>query len=293
VITFDLIRHNLIVCLTIIIFASCDNADNSSQVTIGQEEEETEEEVIIGDWDLFFEEEFSGDLSLWNIWEGGAFNEEIQLYRENQLSVSDGKLTITAQRDDVVGATNPFDATPKSFEYVSARIESKERFGPTDVNGNREIRVMASIKLPLGNGMWPAFWTYGDPWPTQGEIDILEARGSTPLEFQSNLFYGPTTNININQGNEIVHDVGLNLNEEFHTYEMIWTAETIQILFDGELQHTYTANSNNNIAGMFNKKQMVVLNTAVGGLFFFDDPDSANYIDSATMEVDWVRVYRR
>ncbi len=282
-------RLHLLLCLQILCFVACNNEDTPAEV-----EEEEEQEVIIGEWELSFEEDFSGDLSLWNIWEGGAFNEEIQLYRENQLSISNGILTITAQRDNVNGATNPFDATPKSFEYVSARIESKELFGPTLVNGNREIRMMASIKLPSGNGMWPAFWSYGDPWPTQGEIDILEARGSTPLEFQSNLFYGPTANINVNQGNEKVYDIGQNLTEEFHIYEMIWTANSIQILFDGQVQHTYLADSNNNISNMLNKQQMVVLNTAVGGLFFSNNnQDSANYADTATMEVDWVKVYSR
>jgi beta-glucanase (GH16 family) len=282
-------KLHLLVCLPALFIVACNNEETPIVV-----EEEEEQEMTIGEWELSFEEDFSGDLSLWNIWDGGAFNEEIQLYRQNQLTINEGILTITAQRQDVMGATNPFDATPKSFEYVSGRIESKETFGPTLNNGNREIRMMASIKLPSGNGMWPAFWSYGDPWPTQGEIDILEARGSTPLEFQSNLFYGPTANININQGNEQVHEIGENLTEDFHTYEMVWTADTIQILFDGQLLHTYESNSNNNINNMLNKKQMVVLNIAVGGLFFSNNnQDSANYADTATMEVDWVKVYSR
>lgn len=60
----------------------------------------------------------------------------------------------------------------------------------------------------------------------------------------------------------------------------------------GELLHTYEANEENNIAAFFGKEQKVVLNTAVGGIFI-KDKNSANFADSATMLVDWVRVYRK
>lgn len=271
------------VLITFIIL-SCNNSNNTEPTV--DEQQET------GPWNLVFEDNFNGDLSLWNVWYGGAFNNEIQLYRSEQLSIHNGILTITAQRQNITGPTNPFDASQKNFEYVSGRIESQQLFSPRDVDSNREYRFVARIKLPAGHGMWPAFWTYGDPWPTQGEIDILEARGGEPNEFQSNLFYGPNANVNINQGTEVHHAIGQDLTAGFHTYEMIWRANSIDIIFDGDLLHTYNANSGNNIANMFGKSQKVVLNTAVGG-WFFQDQNSANYADSSVMEVDWVRVYKR
>ncbi len=243
-------------------------------------------------WNLIFEDEFDGGLSAWDVWEGGAFNEEIQLYRGEQLTLSEGILTIESQREAVTGATSIYDATPKSFEYVSGRIETKALFGPSGVEGEVEYRFEASIKLPAGNGMWPAFWTYGDPWPTQGEIDILEARGQNVTEFQSNIFYGRRPNRNINRNTEQHYETGVDLTAGFHVYEMIWKAGSIDILFDGNLLHTYTANRDNNISSLFGKKEKVVLNNAVGGLFF-SDSNSANYADNAIMEVDWVRVYKR
>lgn len=243
-------------------------------------------------WDLIFEDNFDRDLSLWNAWHGGAFNNEIQMYRPDQLSLNDGILTINIQREAISGPTTPFNAAQKNFEYVSGRIESQQLFGPTNEDGNREYRFVASIKLPAGHGMWPAFWTYGDPWPTQGEIDVLEARGGEPTEFSSNLFYGVNEGININQGTEVHHDVEKDLTTSFHTYEMIWRATSIDIIFNGQLLKHYNANSGNNIANMLGKKQKVVLNTAVGG-WFFTDQNSANYADNSQMEVDWVRVYKR
>lgn len=243
-------------------------------------------------WELIFEDEFNNDLTLWNVWNSGAFNEEIQMYRTEQLRLENGILKIHAQREAITGASTIHDATPKRFEYVSGRIESKQQFGPSDKDGEREYRFVARIKLPAGHGMWPAFWTYGDPWPTQGEIDILEARGGRPMEYLSNLFFGTTPGVNVNQGADVLHKMSEDLTAVFHTYEMIWKTDTIAILLDGTLLHTYTANATNNIANFFGKKQKVVLNTAVGGTFF-KDRNSPNYVDRATMEIDWVRVYKR
>ena len=250
------------------------------------------QEQVNEPWNLIFEDDFNDDLSFWNVWYGGAFNEEIQLYRPEQLSIDNGILKINVQRENISGPTSIFDSTPKSFEYVSGRIESKELFGPSNIDGNREIRFAARIKLPFGHGMWPAFWSYGEPWPTQGEIDILEARGGEPLEYQSNIFYGSTPNINTNQGTERVYEIGQDLTSAYHTYEMIWRSNSIDIIFDDQLLYTYQANNNNNINNLFDKKQKIVLNVAVGGIFFIDQ-NSNNYADSSTMEIDWVKVYKR
>jgi len=257
-----------------------------------EDDDQTQQPVDPDAWNLVFEDEFDSDLSDWNIWEGGAFNQEIPLYRGEQLSLEDGILKINVQREDVTGPNNIYDSSLKDFEYVSARIESKELYGVSSLEGQREYRFEARIKLPSGHGMWPAFWSYGDPWPTQGEIDILEARGGEPFKFQSNIFYGNEPNININHGTEAFYEVDEDLTADFHVYEMVWTSNTIEIFFDGELFHTYTADSGNNISNLFGKKQKIVLNTAVGG-WFFTDTNSANFADSAVMEVDWVRVYSR
>lgn len=242
-------------------------------------------------WELVFEDEFN-ELSSWNIWYGGAFNNEIQLYREEQIRLDEGKLKIFAQRKEITGPAKPFDATPTNFKYVSGRIESKQTYGPSKKEGESEYRFMARIKLPFGHGMWPAFWTYGDPWPTEGEIDILEARGSETDRFSSNIFYGPENGISINHDTEVKHSIGQNLTEDFHVYEMIWRANSIDILLDDKLLHSYQANSNNNIDKLFGKKQKIVFNTAVGG-WFFQDKNSSNFADSSIMEVDWLRVYKR
>ena len=245
-----------------------------------------------GDWNLVFEDEFNTDLSEWNVWEGGAFNDEIQLYTASQLSLDNGILSIATQREAVTGPTNIYDPTVKEFEYLSGRIESKAIYGPSATEGERQYRFEARMKLPAGHGMWPAFWTYGDPWPTQGEIDILEARGGDPTVYQSNIFYGPRANRSVTRNTEVHYSTGVDLTADFHTYGMVWASNMVEIYFDGQLMHTYEANRENQVANLFGKKEKIALNTAVGGLFF-QDRNSANYVDSALMEVDWVRVYSR
>ena len=273
-------RKSLFISILFITFYSCkDKGDHSKS------------EISNKSWNLVFEENFN-DLNAWDIWYGGAYNEEIQLYSEEQLSITDGILSINTQREKIIGPTLNKDDTPKEFEYVSGRIESKELFGPKDTEGEREYRFVSRLKLPAGKGMWPAYWVYGDPWPTQGEIDILEARGSEPDRFQSNIFYGTKPGININQQSEAFYTIGQNLTEEFHIYEMIWRHKSIDILFDGEVVHHYKANRDNNIKNLFGTKQKLVFNTAVGG-WFLNDRNSDNYADSSTMEVDWVKVYKR
>lgn len=246
------------------------------------------------EWNLIWEEDFNTDLAQWNSWQSGAFNNEIQYYRPSQLVLENGILTINIARETITGANNPNDSSPKEFQYVSGRIESKTTFGPSNVTGELEYRFMAHIKMPSGNGMWPAFWTYGDPWPTKGEIDIIEARGNQPMTFSSNIFYGTQPGIPItNNANTVVeHEVDVDITADFHTYELIWTATSLEIKFDGERLHLYNASGLNYIANLFGQKQQIVLNTAVGG-FFFPNAAPSSFVDEATMQVDWVRVYKR
>lgn len=284
---------------------ACANSSENNKFTkieIEEADDEIETETTneeggnnnAADWNLIFEEEFNTNLDKWNIWLGGAFNNEIQLYNQEQLSVQNGILTINAQKKAVSGASSPFDPAQKDFQYVSGRIESKEQFGPSDIDGEKEYRIVSRIKLPSGNGIWPAFWSYSDPWPTKGEIDILEARGNQTTSFQSNIFYGTEVNMPLtkNVDTSKSHQLNINLTSNFHTYELIWKSDKLEILFDSELIHTYNADTKNYVAELFGNKHQIVVNLAVGGNFF-EGADASVFVNSATMQVDWVKVYKR
>lgn len=148
------------------------------------------------------------------------------------------------------------------------------------------MRVAARILLPEGYGMWAAFWSYGDPWPTQGEIDYLEARGQEPYKYQTNYFYGKTAGRNL-----VRNEVGYvttdgNLQSCFHVYEMIWSQSALKFYIDGQLVKT---NSGSYVSSLFGKTEKVVLNLAVGG-DFFSNLDPA-LIAPGTMKVDRVKVF--
>lgn len=286
-----------IVVLVFILIISCsDQKVEVIRVANPDIDEPEDKEPDQNNWVQVFEENFDDpNLGSWDIWEGGAFNNEIQLYRSEQLSVENGILSINVARQAITGPNNPFDPTPKEFEYVSGRIESKEYFGPSEADGEQEYRFVARLKLPSGNGMWPAFWTLGDDWPTQGEIDILEARGNEPMTFSSNIFYGVQLGVKLTEeaNTSTRHELDVDITAEFHEYELIWSENNLEIIFDGELLKRYDASPVNFINELFGKQHRVVINSAVGGLFFPPGADSNTFADDAVLQADWVRIYKR
>lgn len=238
-------------------------------------------------WTLVFKDDFTtgGDLSQWNLWTGGAYNNELQYYQPANVSVANGLLAITARKETVTGNTNPYDATPKTFAYTSGRIECKSTVSAG--TATPRVRMAARIKLPAGYGLWPAFWSYGDPWPTQGEIDMVEARGQEGTKYQTNYFYGRTSGRNLVRNATGYITADEDLTTCYHVYELVWSQNALTSYLDGKKVEEKT--SGGYIADMFGKKQRITLNLAVGGSFFTNlDPAQ---IQTGTLYVDWVRVY--
>ncbi len=240
-------------------------------------------------WTKILDEQFA-NLDNWNVWYGGAYNNELQLYRSNNIALSNGNLQIIAKKETVTGPTLPGSATNKTFNYTSGRLESKVLYSANSTNP--KIRMVSRIKLPVGYGMWPAFWSYGDPWPTQGEIDILEAKGQEPTTYYTNYFYGNTVNTNLVSGATSTINSSVSLQTCYHVYEMVWEASKLSFYLDGNLVDTKSAASpgGNYVSNLFGKSEKIVLNLAVGGNFF--KSLVTRNIAPGTMEVDWLQVYR-
>jgi beta-glucanase (GH16 family) len=240
--------------------------------------------LLSAGWTKTFEDNFDANLSNWNIWTGGAYNNELQYYQASNLQLSNGSLVITAKKETVTGRVTPYDRRQKTFSYTSGRIECK-----TNVSANSttpKVRMVARIKLPAGYGMWAAFWSYGDPWPTQGEIDMVEARGQEPKKYQTNYFYGQTRNRNlVTNGEGVIHTDG-DLTSCYHVYEMEWAQNTLTSYLDGVVVET---KSGGYISNLFGKTERITLNLAVGG-DFFNNLNPAQ-IMPGTMFVDYVKVF--
>jgi beta-glucanase (GH16 family) len=148
--------------------------------------------------------------------------------------------------------------------------------------------MAARLKLPAGYGMWPAFWSYGDPWPTQGEVDIVEMRGQLPFEYSTAYWYGRRSGVNQVQNSAVTIQTGSSLTDCWHVYEVIWAKENLTFLFDGQV---VDVKSGGMIPNMFRKQQRLTLNLAVGGNFFPNlDPSQ---IQTGSMLADWVKVFAR
>ena len=203
--------------------------------------------------------------------DNGWGNNELEYYtsRPDNSVVSNGSLKITAKKESFSGSN-----------YTSARLLSKGKYA------FKYGRVEVSAKLPAGVGSWPAIWMLGDNisiagWPACGEIDIMEHRGSELNKIFGTLHYPGRSGANADGGTKQI----TNATSEFHKYTMDWSPAFIKIYVDDQLFHTVT-NSNNL---PFNQDFFFIMNVAIGGNF-------AGAVDpaltSATMEVDYIRVYK-
>lgn len=201
----------------------------------------------------------------------GWGNAESQYYtnRSQNVIVEGGMLKIKALKENFGGSN-----------YTSARILTKDKFD------FRYGRVEVRAKVPSGVGTWPAIWMLGNNintvgWPNCGEIDIMEHIGRDLNKIYATLHYPGRSGGNANGASRMVNTA----TTAFHVYGLEWTSSIIRMTVDGETVHT-VANSS---AIPFNHNFFFILNVAMGGNF-------AGAIDpavtSATMEVDYIRVYK-
>ncbi len=203
-------------------------------------------------------------------------NNEQQWYQTNNVTVSNGVLSIVA-RQEAAGTK----------AYSSGRINTKNK---------QEFRygyLEARIKVPPGRGMWPAFWmlptdeVYGG-WPRSGEIDIMEWVGREPETLFGTLHFGQPWPNNSSTGVELdLEDAAWS--DEFHTYAVEWDESSITWFVDGYRYGTRTSVNLNGENWPFDQDFHFLLNLAVGGNFGGTVDNGAF---PATMEVDYVRVYQ-
>jgi beta-glucanase (GH16 family) len=278
-------------------------------------------------WELVWSDEFNGsevDTKKWSFeedcWGGG--NEERQCYtdKNENAEVSEGLLTITALKKRTRGFANPKAARDgdvpimpwtKRFQKVkrpfsSARLNSK---GKGDWTYGR---IEARMKLPTGQGLWPAFWMlpsdfhYGG-WAASGEIDIMEAInlgmkcdecvGGREDRVYGTLHYAGQWPDNKHSGENVPIPAPV---DGFHTYAVEWSEGQMDWYVDGVHFANRTSNdwyTDAPEAGQhapFDKPFHIILNLAVGGKW----PESHNNVGyfatdfPKKMQVDWVRVYQ-
>ena len=247
-----------------------------------------------GAWQLVWSDEFSqpdgsaADPAKWvfDVGGGGWGNNELQTYtdrRQNSV-VRNGVLTIRAAKETFAGR----DGVAR--DYTSARLKTLGRFS------QRYGRFEARIRLPGGQGIWPAFWMLGDDiesagWPACGEIDVMENIGREPTLVHGTL-HGPGYSGAQGIGDAYRSPDGRPFAIDFHVFAVEWEPEVIRWAVDGTVYQTRTVSDLP--AGsrwVYDHRFFMLLNVAVGGNWP-GSPDSATSFPQE-MLVDWVRVHQR
>ncbi len=246
------------------------------------------------DPNILWRDEFEGtglDLSKWRYETGntGWGNNELQYYtnRTENAYIADGVLHIAAKKESYEGAN-----------YTSARLITKGKFDFT--YGTVEAR----IALPVGKGIWPAFWMLGANidnaiWPLCGEIDIIEAVNDESVVYGTHHWSHEGQHAEYGNNTKDYYGISYDLDiTKFHNYKMTWDKNAITMYVDDfkyqEIDITLEKDAaGNNIASdmeTFHKDFFFILNVAVGGTwpgFEIDDSQFPN-----EMLVDYIRVYK-
>lgn len=230
---------------------------------------------------LVWEEQFVGsqlDESIWNFELGngcpnlcGWGNNELQVYTKNNHFVKDGYLTIIAKKVD--------------GQYSSTRITTKSK------NEFKYGRIETRAKLPIGKGIWPAFWMLGSNisevgWPKCGEIDILEYIGKEPDVIFTSLHTQASHGNTINTKKTKIETI----EEGFHIYAVDWNEQKMDFFVDEKLVYTFNPQLKNEDIWPFDKNFFIIINMAIGGNF--GGPEVDNSIFPQEFIIDYIKVYQ-
>jgi beta-glucanase (GH16 family) len=245
-------------------------------------------------WALTWSDEFNTangsrpDPAKWKFDVGGHGwgNRELEYYtdRPQNAFIEDGHLVIRAIREDYTGA----DGVTR--HYTSARLKTQEIFA--QAYGRFEAR----IKIPNGQGMWPAFWLLGNnlgkvPWPGSGEIDIMENIGREPSLIHGSM-HGPGYSGNEGLTQAISLPGEQAFYEEYHLYAIEWEPGSVSYFVDSTKYATFApAHLAPELHWVFDHPFFILLNVAVGG-DWPGAPDESTVFPQS-MLVDFVRVYRK
>lgn len=278
-----------------------DLAESEGDESVGSHEDAEVSYNPGAGWNLDWSDEFNGtslNAANWNVLTSNydpVTNNcnfgtgELEYPRASNVTVNSGKLIISAQRT----SDNPAASQCTGYggrSFYSGRIHTKGKVE------RRYGKLSASIKVPSGYGMWPAFWTLGaninsstNAWPNAGEIDILEWKSTEPSWMKSAVHWYNGGQADWGTG----ANRGSSLADSFHVYEVEWTPSTIVFRLDGNVVANDTFYHNET---ELQQNHYVLLNLAVGGNWY-GDPSPAS-IDlpfgvTKTMEVEWVRWYQK
>ncbi|MFJ7625644.1 discoidin domain-containing protein [Streptomyces sp. NPDC097595] len=263
-----------------------------------------------GAYTTTFFDDFTGsglDRDKWRVvrtgTEMGPVNGESQAYVDSADNIRTENGSLVLQSKYCKGCTQ----TPAgTFDFTSGRIDTNTKFDFT------YGKVSARMKLPVGDGFWPAFWMLGSDvdnpdvsWPGSGETDIMENIGYG--DWTSSALHGPGYSADGNIGKQQTYANGGRA-DQWHTYGVEWTPEGMTFTVDDRVVQTTSRSKLESTRGkwVFDKNQYVILNLALGGAYpagwnkvtspYWGLPQSS--VDRVAQggvkaEIDWVRVEQK
>ena len=245
-------------------------------------------------WNLTWSDEFNApddspiDSSKWVVESGGNGwgNQELEYYtaRPENAFQQGGNLVIKVLQEKYTGP----DGVTR--DYTSARLKTLGKFS------QKYGRFEARIKIPYGQGIWPAFWMMGDDigkvgWPKCGEIDVMENIGKEPALVHGTI-HGPGYSGDKGPSAPFAVPDQSRFADDFHIYAVEWEPRAIHFYVDDHLYATRTPRDIPKSAKWVYKHPFfLLLNVAVGGSWP-GNPDASSQFPQ-TMLVDYVRVYKR
>lgn len=277
----NIIYFSLLLFLSVSLINCSEDKDNPVKET------GNDESLEIEGYNLLWNDEFDGsevDLTKWSyeVNADGGGNNELQYYtsRSENSNVSDGYLNIIARQEE-------YTSNGKTRYYTSARLKTQQ------TKSFMYGKITARIKLPYGQGLWPAFWMLGINinevgWPKCGEIDIMEMIGGG--DGRDNVTHGTLhwdQNGHQYRGGSKKLTTGI-FNDDFHEFTINWDSEKVEWLLDG--QPYYSLNITSEEMSEFHQHFFIILNLAVGGDWPGDPTAESKF--PQTMQIDYVRVYQ-
>lgn len=278
---------NIIYFSLLLLFLSVSLINCSEDKNNPVKDEDNNDSLNIEGYDLLWNDEFDGSTIDPNKWRhevnaDGGGNNELQYYtaRPENSNVSEGNLNLVAQREE-------YTSNGQTRYYTSARLVTQQ------TKSFMYGKITARIKLPYGQGIWPAFWMLGlnisdVGWPKCGEIDIMEMIGGG--DGRDNVTHGTLhwdANGHIYKGGSKKLASG-KFNDDFHEFTINWDKEKIEWLLDDNIY--YTLNITDPEMSEFHQHYFIILNLAVGGNWPGDPVPETIFPQS--MQVDYVRVYQ-
>lgn len=272
-------------------------------------------------WETVWLDEFDGehlDRSKWkpevSCWGGGNGERQCYTDRPDNVLVQDGILHLKAQLEAFTGPRFPegMPGAPggeQTQTYTSGKVRTR------GLASWQYGRFSARMKLPAGQGTWPAFWmmsaenVYGS-WPLSGEIDIMEAinldtpcdecPGGVERRSSAALHFGSAIPDNTYLYLDTTHDEAVSPSDEWRVYAVEWAEDSMQWFVNDELflriesddWFTSAPNAEGRPHAPFDQPFYMMMNLAVGGNLSENkngrgfDPDSF----PAALLIDWVKV---